>query len=161
MSARAYPQVGADPRASMEAWLDFLREGVELKVQGLTDEQGRRSLVPSNSTVTGMVQHLARVEHWWFHVCLAGQPMDPEIEALDEWAVEATSIAAALNLYRAECARSRHVSMAMASITTRSANSQYPDCDYAWVAMHMIEETARHLGHIDILREQLDGAVGR
>lgn len=156
-----YPMPGNSAKASLEAWLDFVRERTAAKVVGLSDEDARRSLVGSETSVTGIIQHLAWVEHTWFHQIVAGLSPSPEFEALEPFSVDSVSLAAALNLYLAECERSRRVVDAVVSLDTPVANAQYPWMDLSWVLTHMIEETSRHLGQLDILREQLDGKTGR
>lgn len=164
---RPFPAVrDADERRLLTGLLDWYREGVAAKVGGLRDEQARRRLVGSPTTVIGVVKHLALVEDSWFAHRFAGgtepEPwasapfdVDPDWEfhsALDD------RLADVLALYGAACERSRAV-CADAELDDRSRGEERP-FTLRFVLVHLIEETARHLGHLDILRELTDGATG-
>jgi uncharacterized damage-inducible protein DinB len=109
-----------------------------------------------------MLKHLAYVERWWFGVVFAGQdlPMiwtkeDPDADFRVEDEESAEGIAA---YYQAEVDRARAIT-AEASLDD-VARRPGKDVTLRWILVHMIEETARHLGHADIIREQIDGATG-
>src|SRR6478736_8505884 len=164
---RAFPEVLAvDERTILEGLLDWYRDGVVAKVRGLTDDEAKRRQVASNTTLIGLVKHLAGVEDAWFHDRFAGRPepdvwagvdfiADPDWDFTSSWD---DTLADVVALYRAACARSRAVAEgepleAMASNSPRPFNLR-------WAYVHLIEETARHLGHMDILRELVDGTTG-
>jgi uncharacterized damage-inducible protein DinB len=158
------PMVG-DERDQLTGFLDFLRATVVLKATGLTDEQARRSLVPSElTTVAGLVSHLTLVEQYWFGQVLDNQP-DLWKERLEE-DVDA-EFRAALHIpldrliaeYEAECQRSRDV-VAKLDLADTGRTAKGEPVNLRWVIVHMIEETGRHAGHLDLLRELLDGATG-
>jgi hypothetical protein len=131
------------------------------KAGGLSDEQLRRVLVGSGTCVLGLIQHLAEAERYWFGYHLAGTAWNADLEC--GMAVPAGRAAAdVLADYRAAIEDSDRA--------IRSAGD--PDALFAvpvegnrhslrWVMAHMTSETARHAGHADILREQLDGTTGR
>ncbi|MFD2491668.1 DinB family protein [Amycolatopsis jiangsuensis] len=156
--------MAGDERAQLTGFLDFLRASVLWKCSGLTDEQARRSHVPSElTTIAGLLGHLALVEDYWFSVVLDGQP-DRWAEALErdrdaEFRVALeTPIDRLLADYRAETDRSRAVVTARGFDDT--VQYQGDPLTVRWVVTHMIEETARHLGHFDLLRELTDGLTG-
>ena len=148
---------------TLHGFLEFHRATLLWKLDGLDDQQLRRPMVPSGTSLLGMVKHLAYVERWWFQQVWAGQEVtypwteeDPDAD----WRIgpeETTE--EILALYRAECARSNEIVSAAASLDDIA---QHPrrKLSRRWILVHMIEETARHNGHADILREQLDGTTG-
>lgn len=157
------PKSGAE-REQLTGFLDFLRSAVVLKATGLTDEQARRRLVPSPlTTVAGLVAHLTYVEQYWFGVVFDNQP-DPWRERFrDDPDAEfttgmSTPIEQLIADYTAECERSRAVAARhdLADEVTRNGQP----VNLRWVLIHMIEETGRHAGHLDLLRELLDGSTG-
>jgi uncharacterized damage-inducible protein DinB len=158
------PFVGAE-REQLNGFLDFLRATVVLKATGLTDEQARRPLVASSplTTVSGLVSHLTYVENAWFGVVLSGEPSpwkerlaaDPDAEFR---AGLETPLPELLAAYEAECEHSRAVA-ARLDLTAEGDHHGRP-VSLRWVLIHMIEETARHAGHLDLLREEADGSTG-
>jgi hypothetical protein len=128
----------------LTAFLDFQRETILLKTDGLSREQLAQPLAPSSLTLAGLLNHLAKVEDVWFRVRFAGLPeagwrADAEGPAEPDWDFHsATSVAP-------EELRPRR---------------DGPHVDLRWILIHMIEETARHAGHADLLREAIDGSVG-
>jgi uncharacterized damage-inducible protein DinB len=160
MVDRPMPVGASDPRATLEAWLDFARDGVAAKVAGLDELEARRRLVDSATTVLGIVRHLAAAEEWWFHCVVAGGVEDPALAARNDWTLDETTLESALDTYAHQCARSRAIQATVPELATRVAHSRHDTLDYSWVLTHMIEETARHLGHLDVLVEQLVGRTG-
>jgi hypothetical protein len=158
------PMLGGE-RDQLAGFLDFLRATVVLKATGLDDEQARRPLVPSElTTVAGLVCHLTLVEQYWFGIVLDNQP-DPWKEQLE--ADQDAEFRAALSLpigqliadYEAECQRSRDV-VAKLDLDATGTTAKGEPVNARWVVIHMIEETGRHVGHLDLLRELLDGSTG-
>jgi len=162
---RPEPPMTGDERVQLTGFLDFLRASVVWKCSGLTDEQARRSLVPSElTTVAGLLGHLTLVEAWWFRSVLDGQP--------DEWeerlkidrdaefrAAMETPMDQLIADYQAEIERCRAVVAARGFDDTVTL-PKGKEVSVRWVVVHMIEETARHLGHLDLLREMTDGRTG-
>jgi uncharacterized damage-inducible protein DinB len=165
MTTRPDPPKLGGAREQLDGFLDFLRGAVVLKATGLTDDQARRQLVPSElTTVAGLVAHLTYVEHYWFAVVLDGQP-DPwqDLFAEDPDAEfrlgTRTPIERLVADYEAECGRSRAVAAGLDLDATGTTAKGEP-VNLRWVIVHMIEETGRHAGHLDLLRELLDGSTG-
>lgn len=157
------PRTGSE-RDQLTGFLDFLRSAVVLKAGGLTDDQARRPLVPSPlTTVAGLVSHLTYVEQYWFGVLYDRQP-DPWLERFRDdpdaefTAGQSTPIEQLVAEYVAQCARSREVA-ARHDLEDTVTHKREP-VNLRWVLIHMIEETGRHAGHLDLLRELLDGSTG-
>jgi hypothetical protein len=145
--------------------LDFLRATVVHKVTGLTDEQARRApCVPSTMTPLGLVKHLTATERWWFSIDFADldvPPPWPESEArMDGFELaDEDTVDSVLAGYQAECAASREV--VAAAEFDDPATGAVRGFNLRFALVHMIEETGRHCGHLDLLREALDGARGQ
>ncbi len=167
ISQRDYPlDRTADEKETLTTMLDWVREGVVVKVAGLTDEQAATRLVPSATTAVGIVKHLAYAEDIWFTQRFAGHPMpapfaDAPWDEDRDWEFSSApgdGLDACLALYRAAIERSRAVTAA-AGLDDLGHEGRVP-YTMRYVLVHLIVETARHLGHLDILREQTDGGVG-
>nr|WP_091463329.1 DinB family protein [Micromonospora inyonensis] len=153
-----------DERAVLAAFLDLHRGVVLKKLRGLTTADATRRLVPSDTTVAGVVKHLTMVEANWFPWLLAPEPGEEHVFSAEagrqsfsvgpEDTVEALAAA-----YEAACARSREVA-ARFPLDHVVPQPQLGEVNLRWIYVHMIEETARHAGHADILRELTDGATG-
>jgi hypothetical protein len=164
---RTEPPMQADERTALDTWLDYHRETLLFKCQGLTGEQlARRPAAPSTLSLLGLVRHMAEVERWWFRRQFAQQSDLPNIYVTDDMPdadfdlADPASAEADLATFAEECGMSRRTAAG------RSLDDTFPDpgrnepVDLRWVYIHMIEEYARHNGHADILREQIDGATG-
>jgi uncharacterized damage-inducible protein DinB len=144
-------------REVLETFLDLYRGIVVRKVSGLSAEAARRRLVPSATTLAGLVRHLASVEREWFAGVLDGRPAEV---ADDGWSVdEVTDVETLVADYELACAESRRVAARFALDDTVPM-PRLGRVSLRWIYVHLIEETARHAGHADILREQIDGATG-
>ena len=159
MADRRTPFTNAGERETLVAFLDYLRESVLIKVSGLDDESLRRPLVPSGTSLLGLVKHLSTVETLWFPFAFAGLDVrvpSGELEPAD-------TTASVIGGYRDAIAKSAEIVAAAANLDQRCVRAvSAPDqMSLRWVLVHMVEETGRHAGHADILREQLDGQVGR
>lgn len=154
--------IWGDERELLDRFLDYQRATVILKAEGLSYQDAARRLLPSLTTVTGMLRHLADVERSWVSEVFAGQPYDRRYGGDDdpdgEWRVTAAdSLAEAIADYQAACAESRAV------LAGRDLDDQCvggPPAQLRWVLLHLIEETARHAGQLDVVRELLDGVTG-
>jgi hypothetical protein len=165
---RPFPAIyAADERTMLEGMLEWYRDGVLAKVDGLADDRAAVRHVASSSTVIGMLKHLAGVEDAWFHNRFAGRPepdawvgvdfaADPDWDFTSAWDEPLADVVA---LYRAACARSRDAATGRQLDELAAAPGRTP-FTLRWAYVHLIEETARHLGHMDILRELTDGATG-
>lgn len=162
---RPEPSLTGDERIQLNGFLDYLRATVVWKCSGLTDEQARRTLVPSElTTIAGLLGHLTLVEQYWFSVVLDGQE-DVWQEALEadpdaEFRVAMqTPIDQLIAAYQAECERSRKI-VARMELDDEVAFRGDRKVNVRFVVTHMIEETGRHAGHLDLLRELTDGLTG-
>jgi uncharacterized damage-inducible protein DinB len=141
-------------------FLNRLRDAVVGASRGLTGEQQRRPGVPSGTSLLGLIKHLTAVEEHWFQRVFLGEGHSFDMSMAVPADVTGDDIVAA---YRHACAHSDEIVRACPDLSTmaRAAN---PGEDRLGslrrIVVHMIEETGRHAGHADILREQLDGATG-
>lgn len=162
-TARIRPPEDADERGTLTGLLDFLRATVELKLTGLTEQQAfARPVTPSALTPAGVVKHLTGVERFWFAIDFAGQDVewpwtDEDPHGCFPLAADDT-VAGLLEAYRTECARSREITAAASFDDVARSEGMRFTLRYA--VAHLIDETARHLGHLDLLRESTDGEVG-
>lgn len=147
----------------LESMLDCYRATVVNKVAGLTDAQAFTAAVaPSTLTPATVVKHLAGTERFWFSIDFAGLDVtwpwtDDDLHG--NFRIETgDSLAAIVADYVEECASSRRA-IAHADLDD-SAHGEDMDFTLRFAMLHMIEETARHCGHLDLLREATDGAVG-
>jgi uncharacterized damage-inducible protein DinB len=142
------------------AFLDFARHCVIKKTDGLTDDQLRRVMVSSGTSLLGLVQHLADAERYWVGYHVGGRGVDHYDFSM---AVAATRSAADVLLaYREAIAASDEI---LAGITDFDQLMAIPTDEkrhtVRWVLAHLTGETTRHAGHADILRELIDGTTGR
>jgi hypothetical protein len=153
----------ADERTMLSGFLDWYRAVVARKVEGLTRADATRVMTPTGLSPLGIVAHLAAVEVGWFDETFVGVPVDPTwddhgaFRILDDDTVESV-----LTEYRDACERSRQVVAATASLDDLSTVTDqiYGRVTLRWIFVHMIEETARHAGHLDLMRETIDGRTG-
>ncbi len=151
-----------DERTTLLGFLQHQRDLVAWKVRGASDDVLRPVSTPTGLTLHGLVRHLEHDERWWFRDVFAGEDELPYASTDDDpegdLRVPAdVTMARLLEDYVAECVRCDAVIAAAASLDAVSARR---DFSLRWIVLHMIEETSRHLGHIDLLREQADGEVG-
>ena len=149
-------------RQVLETFLDLYRDILKRKLAGLSDQQIRQRHVPSQTTLGGLVKHLTAVEREWFQVVLAGRS-EAELGAppQDEgWVLSSDDTADSLVAgYERACAASLQVA-AQFSLDDCVPHPRMGRVSLRWIYVHMVEESARHVGHADILREQTDGATG-
>ncbi len=139
-------------------------------VEGLDEEAWHRSAVPSGWTPAGLVEHLGGAEWHWFQGVVAGEepeppPGDEELTPYDPTAafVSDEPSAEIIAFYRGQCAASDAVLAATPLSGAPRGRHGDPEMEpptVRWVVLHMIEETARHAGHLDIVRELTDGQTG-
>ncbi len=157
---RQRPGAAVDERAMLTGWLDWQRATVRLKCKGLHDHAARRQFLPTSPdmTVAAVVTHLAQGEaHWFVHSFLG----EPKPRASGRWGESSDPLSVLLDAYDSQCGRSRQI-VADHDLDDleRYAPEGLPIVSLRWILGHMIEETARHLGHLDILRELTDGSRG-
>lgn len=161
---RVRPPEDAGEPETLTGLLDFLRDTVVNKVAGLTDEQARTRTVPASAlTPAGVVKHLTGVERFWFSIDFAGADLSwpwPEDDPHGCFPLEpGDTLAGIVAAYREECARSR-AAIVGASLDDR-ARGEGMTFNLRYALAHMVEETARHCGHLDLLRESVDGQRGQ
>jgi hypothetical protein len=158
------PYVGGE-REMLTVWLDYQRATLLWKCDGVGPaDLVRRGVPPSGLTLLGLVRHMTFVEWSWFEKVFAdtgtAQPFttdpDPDSDFNDLDPARADDDLSRFNL---QCGVSRSIVMAADSLDQLAARSRDP-ISLRWIMVHMIEEYARHNGHADLLREQVDGAVG-
>jgi hypothetical protein len=145
-------------REQLEAFLEDNRSELAATLDGLTEEQARRSLVPSLTTLLSLVKHATFVERVWFQVSLLGRtraelglPEDSE----DSFRLAAADSIESISAdFAAACDESRAAAAGYGLDDLVLHNRRGP-LTLRWVYVHMVEELARHAGHADILREQI------
>jgi hypothetical protein len=158
------PEASADDvvdqpvRAQFEAFLDEHRGALNRCLDGLTEEQARRSLVPSRTTLLGLVKHATFVEKVWFDEAVTcrsraeiGIPTTPDESFILN---DDDTIATVREAHRAACEASRRATSSLGLDDTVRGNRRGP-LPLRWVYLHVLRELAQHCGHADILREQL------
>lgn len=159
-----------DERTQLATFLDYARDTARAKCEGVSEEDARRAPLPTSPLMTlcGLINHLRWVEHYWIQVVFLGEedagPIaaateddpDPEMRTAVDF-----PLAQLLAEYEAQSARYRtlladHDLDATAKRPFRNGTQ----VNLRWVIHHLIEETSRHNGHLDIVRELLDGQTG-
>ncbi len=153
-------------REALDGWLDYHRATLLFKCQGLTGEQlVQRAVAPSSLTLLGLVRHMAEVERSWFRRRFADLSELGFLYCSDEYPdgdfdlVDPESAEADFAAYAVECELARGTA-AGHSLDETFLSRRGGRMDLRWIHLHMIEEYARHNGHADILREQIDGTTG-
>lgn len=148
----------ADPKAQFDAFLDEHRAALHDCLDGLSEPEARASLVPSRTTLLGLVKHATFVEKVWFDEAITcrsrqeiGIPTTPDESFI---LADGDTIAGVQAAYRRACAesRSRTEHLGLDDLVTGNRRGPLP---LRWVYLHMLRELAQHCGHADILREQL------
>ena len=163
---RKAPARRGDERTLLNEWLDWHRATVRRKCEGISDADAHCAHLPSSPlmTMAGVVSHLRWVENGWFETHLLGRPdlapwteEDPDAEMR----VDGLPLARLLDEYDEQCARSREI---VAGLSLDAVEKGRPPgsepYSLRWIMLHMIEETARHNGHLDAIRELTDGVTG-
>jgi uncharacterized damage-inducible protein DinB len=155
----------ATERDALRSTLDWVRDALMRKVDGVSESDARSSPTASSLSLLGLLKHAAVWERRWFQIVFAGRTLP------DQWpnvrdSADATfdlddddTVESVLAYYREQIAISREI-LAAGDLDARCARADLADYNLRGVAMHMIQETARHAGHADIIRESLDGTRG-
>lgn len=161
----------SDPQTLLAGQLDYYRDTLRWKLDGMPEEELRGSRLPSGWTPLELLRHLTHVERRWLCWGFAAEQVpDPWADGADgtpdgRWYVpEGTTTAKVLEQFAAQCARSRQIA-AGASLEDRAAvGGRFPSPQDAptlgWILLHLLQEYARHVGQLDVVRELADGAVG-
>lgn len=152
------PAGGGDERDQLLSWLDYLRHAVLRKAEGLSDEQARRRPDGKLMSVLGIINHLTHVEWRWIDGGFGGATVSRSEEEFDPGPDLTVTNARAAYIERA--AATEHAVRSLPSLDTRCARRSDKDTDLRWVLLHLINETARHAGHADAVRELIDGTTG-
>ena len=148
----------------LTSYLDLDRVVVVRKIEGLDAEGLRRSPVASGTSLGGLVKHLAYVERHWFGGTYGALQLDypwtDEDPDADFRLDEDETVESLRAFYQGECQRSRDLVAASPDLDRVVPASRGRMVSLRWILVHMIEETARHAGHADIIREMVDGEVG-
>ena len=160
----------AGEKETLVAFLDYQRALMIDKASDLTQEQWGQRLEPSTMTLGGMIYHLVVVEEHWFASAFLGEELGEPWASVDweadpdwEWNFAPTMDSeTVLDAYRRAIERSNVIiaeaeSLDQASIKTHPSGEHW---SLRWILVHMIEETARHAGHADLIRESIDGSTG-
>jgi Protein of unknown function (DUF664) len=156
------PFTGAE-KESLKVALDRHRDAILWKLEGLSDTDLRKVMVPSGTSLLGLVKHLAAVEYGWFCETFGREteplPFDEDDPDADLRVEPEETTEDVLGFYgRARAAADRVIGEVGLEET---GTAWFGDAvSMRWVLIHMVEETARHAGHVDILRELIDGMVG-
>jgi uncharacterized damage-inducible protein DinB len=153
------PWLVVGEKETLVAFLDYLRDSIIRKASDIDESDARRPMVESGTSLLWLVKHLASVEQGWFQRGFAGF----DVERLGDTVTEDEDRDALIQAYRDAIARSNEITEDAESLDQLMAKAKSEDKRFSlrWILVHMVEETARHAGHADIIREQLDGSVGR
>jgi len=155
MADQKPPCFAGDERDTLLALLEYQRASLLRKLDGLGTEAARRQLVPSGTTLLWLVKHLARAESTWVLQRFAALA----VEVPDDTVLPADTVASVTGAYRTVSARVDELVRAAPSLDAPCVGID--GANLRWVVAHLLEETARHAGHADILRELIDGQTGR
>jgi len=158
----------ADEKTTLVGMLDMQRSILLWKLEGVSQDDAQRSFVASGTCLLGVVKHMAWVEQWWFVDFIGGGSPDYPWSADDpdaDFRIEHDEMIESISqLYADSVAQANAVIAAAQSLditgTLPNDESDRSVRSLRWVLVHMVEETARHAGHLDIIRELIDGSTG-
>jgi hypothetical protein len=158
MADRKPPKLVADEVETWTALYGFQRESLLGKLDGLSEQDARRSLVPSGTSLLWLLKHCARAERLWFLDRFAGLEELPRVDVV----LETDTVASVSAAFRGQWLEIADL-LATRDVADLAARMDPGDhlVNLRWILWHMLEEVARHAGHADILREQIDGQTGR
>lgn len=159
----------ADEKSTLVGFLQWQRDTLALKCSGLQAEaMALRSVEPSAMSLLGMLRHMAEVERDWFRVVMGGEAPAPHYRTADDpdgdWngaAADPVLVTQAWHVWRSEMAHSEQFVAEAPDLDITGIDRWRGEVSLRWVLVHVIEEYARHVGHADLLRERIDGAVGQ
>lgn len=170
---RIDPPAQADEAEMLVAFLDWYRDTLLFKAEGLSDEQARTpSVPPSDLNIMGLIRHMSEVERNWFQrwfikadaPSIYGSDDDPD-EDRDMHPGPDDTLADSIAVLEREIAISRQITVGAtpdspAAHVGESVHWAGFNPSLRWILIHMIDEYARHCGHADLIRQAIDGAVG-
>ncbi len=152
------PVVVSSERDTVLAFLGYLRAAVDRKIAPLSEDDARRPLVASGTTVLGIVKHLAVVEVYWAQRRFAGLDVGSGQDGFE--LDPGDTVDSVRGAYAEAGRRTDEIVSGCADLATPLARGRH-GLTLRWMLDHLVEETARHAGHLDILRELIDGSTGR
>jgi uncharacterized damage-inducible protein DinB len=160
--SRRVPFTGAE-KESLQVSLDRHRGAVLWKLEGLSDADLRRAMTPSGTNLLGLVKHLAAVEYGWF-CSTFGRPTEAlpfdENDADADMRVRPDETTQDILAFYARARAAADQTIAELNLEATGTAWFGDAVSLRWVLIHMVEETARHAGHVDIVRELIDGMTG-
>lgn len=167
MTVGTRPPLTSDERTQLTGWLDLQRSFVRMKCDGLSEVDAHRKMLSTSPlmTMAGLVAHLRWVEYSWFHLNLLGIPETGQTPWTEgghpdaEMFVDDVPLARLLDEYDEECAWSNEIvaKHSLDDVEKGRHAAKGEAGSVRFILCHMIEETARHVGHLDIIRELIDG----
>jgi uncharacterized damage-inducible protein DinB len=147
-------------REMLTGFLDWYRAVVKRKVADLSLQDASRIMTPTGLSPLGIVKHLAYAERGWFKARFAAEEEKVDPDAV--FRIEpGDTVASVLAFYRDSVTESRRIAAgASLEAISKSESPTYGFVSMRWILVHMLEETARHAGHLDLMREQIDGKTG-
>ncbi|MFC5007331.1 DinB family protein [Dactylosporangium cerinum] len=156
----------ATERDALCGFLDQARDALIRKADGLSDQDARTAATVSSLSLLSLLKHSAVWERRWFQVIFAGRSFPDEWPAVADEGQDATfaltdddTVQSVVAYYLEQIEASREI-VAAGDLDARCARADLVDENLRWVAVHLIQETARHTGHADIIREAVDGSRG-
>jgi uncharacterized protein DUF664 len=147
-----------EERVQLDAFIEEYRNALEATLDGLTEEQVRRRLVPSATTVLGLLKHVTWMQRVWFEECVGGTPRKElgVVERSDDsfLVTDDDTVASVTAAYREACATARATVAGLPLDTVVTGHRTGPRT-LRWVCLQVLRELAHHCGHADVLREQL------
>ena len=157
----APPQGGE--RESLVGFLNQNRSVMLWKLEGLNEDLARRAAVPSGTSMLGLIKHLAWVERGWFLRIIGGQEIDypwTDEDPDGDFRIEEDETITSISQLYVDAVKEANAAIEAADSLDVTGTRRGKERSLRWVLIHMIEETARHAGHADIIRETLDGVTG-
>ena len=163
------PRPAPNERDGLVDFLDYYRQVLRRKVDGLSSADLGRTVGASTLTLGGIIKHLSLVEYSWFLADILGEDLPAPFAAIDwradpDWdfrSAKDDSPKDLLDLHEKACQTARNVIAGVDDLDQPLVRRRHGQVhNVRWVLIHMIEEYARHAGHADLLRESIDGSVG-
>jgi uncharacterized damage-inducible protein DinB len=151
-----------DERSALLAFLEQQRLALRAAVWGLSDTDAGKRPSASGNSLGGLIKHVTRTERRWVQVSLAGRDL-PDLWPIKDWAADfmfepTDSLPALLDDYAAAAAETEAIVLNVDDLAAPCALADSAQWNGRWILLHLIEETARHAGQADVMRESLDGA---
>ena len=159
MADQKPPHLVADEMTTIRSLLQFQRDSLVRKVDGVSETDARQSAVASGTNLLWLMKHMSRAERIW----VMGRFSAMEGTVPEDAVRPGDTLAAAIDDYRQTWREVDEVVLQATGLDERARITELgsPGVNLRWILMHLLEETARHAGHADILRELLDGSTGR